>query len=656
MDRKPQKKLSQFSTFKEYINERIGKTPTLGLESTSNFFNGNHRSLSLTKCNKRLLDVINKSTSRPDLDILNKTSSLMSIPINAFTTTSVPPNQPTTEDTDSDSEGRTTEESKASLVVTNKYNINEILLLKLADYINKQPQSPNPLQGTAEINKLFDTFLDIKKSADNVPELQEASQKIPIQLILEGVTGNETTEVKIAKINAILNTNATTPYNIQDPTNFSILKNVAFLFSFCWDISEPGVFENLLNPTFNGVKKYGGKRRRKRSKKGGLFQPPEEDEDTVAVPSPQASMFQIFKKRVVIFFALFGFMVSLITLFQNVRSIYINFQQIYDQVQGSPAFFQGEESFSLILFMRLMGQMLFNTFETTLTNIENSISSQKIQAILVDVASEATAVVVDTWGYGLLNGLVGTMTGTTQENINDVTKIEFAYKQEMLVSKIKRDLNLDFIHRRNELTNRFDTIIYSINCVTFSSLLLLNQYDPNIVSGVTVGSMGTALGVGTAVQTPITRIAITFGGLGALTSAFWRLATGASDLNGQSVENLLTQNQPLQNQMYPNIIEANRIIANQVMQHEPILQITAPVATPMVNTTPRPYVNIIPFDDEDDEGMMGGKKISSKKKTSKRKINKTKKKKKSRKTGKSKKSNKKAKNTRKTRKTRKAKK
>ena len=61
MNRKPQKKLSQFSTFKEYINERIGKTPTLGLESTSNFFNDNHRSLSLTKCNKRLLDVINKS-------------------------------------------------------------------------------------------------------------------------------------------------------------------------------------------------------------------------------------------------------------------------------------------------------------------------------------------------------------------------------------------------------------------------------------------------------------------------------------------------------------------------------------------------------------------------------------------------------------------
>ena len=605
MSQKTQKKLSQFSTFKEYINERIGKTPTLGLESTSNFFNGNHKSLSLTKCNQRLLDVINKSNSRPDLDILNKTSTLMSIPVNAFTTTSVPPNQPTTQDTDSDSEGRTTEESKASLVVTNNRNINEILLLKLADYINKQPQSPNPLQGTAEINKLFDTFLDIKKSADNVPELQEASQKIPIQLILEGITGNEPAEVKIAKINAILNSNATTPYDIQDPKYSSILKNVAFLFSFCWDISAPGVFENLLEPTFNNnsKNKSGGRRR---SKKGGLFQPPEEDEDAIVI---QVSMFQIFKKRVVIFFALFGFMVSLITLFQNVRSIYINFQQIYDQVQGSPVFFQGEDSFSLVLFMRLMGQMLFNTFETTLTNIENSISSQKIQAILVDVASEATAVVVDTWGYGLLNGLVGTMTGTTQENINDATKVEFAYKQEMLVSKIKRDLNLDFISRRNELTNRFDTIIYSINCVTFSSLLLLNQYDPNIVSGVTVGSMGTALGVGTAVQTPITRIAITLGGVGALTSAFWRLATGTADTNGQI------------QQPYQNMVEANRVIANQVIQHEPLLEITAPIE---VTTAPRPYVNIIPFDD-DDEDMMGGSKSNKTKKRKTKKNKKTKK-------------------------------
>ena len=613
MNRKPR---SKFSTFKEYINQGMSKNTTLGLERTSNFFNGSDKSLSLTKCNKRLLDVINKSTSRPDLDILNKTSTLMSIPINAFTTTSVPPTQPTMEDSDSDSEGRTTVGSTTSSVATNERNINETLLLKLADYINKQPQSPNPLVGTAEINKLFNTFLDIKKSADNVPELQEPGQKIPIQIILEGITGNETTEVKIAKINAILNSGVTRPYDIQDPTNFSILKNISFLYSFCWDISEPEVFENLLNPTFNvnGNTKYGGKKRRKRrrSKKGGLFQPPDEDEDAVIPKPPQTSMFETFKKRVVIFFAIFGFMMSVITLFQNVRSIYINFQQIYDQVQGSPSFFQGEESFTLVLFMRLMGQMLFNTFETTLTNIENSISSQKIQAILVDVASEATAVVLDTWGYGLLNGLVGTMTGTTQENINDATKIEFAYKQEMLVSKIKRDLNLDFIHRRNELTNRFDTIIYSINCVTFSSLLLLNQYDPNIVSGVTVGSMGTALGVGTAVQTPITRIAITFGGLGALTSAFWRLATGTADINGQ--------NQALENQQpYQNIIEANRAIANQVMQHEPLLQIVAP--TPTEPIVPRPYVNIIPFDDEDD--MMGGAKSNRTKKG--KKSNKTKK-------------------------------
>jgi hypothetical protein len=37
-------------------------------------------------------------------------------------------------------------------------------------------------------------------------------------------------------------------------------------------------------------------------------------------------------------------------------------------------------------------------------------------------------------------------------------KIEFAYKQEMLVSKIKRDLNLDFISRRNEIMDIYVTL------------------------------------------------------------------------------------------------------------------------------------------------------------------------------------------------------
>ena len=606
------------SSFSSTINSSKSKA-TLGVEKSKKFFSGNtdiKDPLDPTKSekiplkhltSKSLSTTINASRNKPSLNNINNFSNLL-LNCMCCTLTTNGPSLPT-EINETDSMGKTSAESDISLLPPTNFPFQNTILLSFANFISTLPPR-QPMNTNNEVDMVFNVFQEINDSLNSFPESN--SKNSPIQSVFKQYYTPDSPN-KVEVINQILNYKATSVHNIQ--SNPDLFQTSAPLYAFAWEYSKESNFKKIFDPSFA---------------QGGMYMPSDDEDEedgadssnAVTIPagittgnSNRRSPWKTFQLRLLRFAFLIVILFCLFGLFENTRKLYANFQNLFDKIptQDLPQYFGGEQEFSILVFLKVCGKLLFNSFDTTMERIRNTVSQERIEAAMANIADQAAAPIVNSWDFGITNAVfdvVGQVTGNTFiEQSNIIAENEL----DKMTADIKKEVKLDFLQKKHELSSRFNTIVYCLNGFCFSSLFLMNQYDSNVVGYKTVAFMASSLG-SLSSQNPLLRVSSTLGSFGLLGRGIWRLATGTMDPNNIDPQDIIPHNET-----YLNIVSATGEVVGRIEQHNPLFnqlqipqitfedvdQLTEDMENTNLNEPSEIPFEAIPWDDSGEQ--LGGK-------------------------------------------------
>jgi len=238
-------------------------------------------------------------------------------------------------------------------------------------------------------------------------------------------------------------------------------------------------------------------------------------------------------KRLIIFVCILTSLACLMGLYYNITNIYTTFNNTFQSTDPNlrKELF-GSDSFDIILFMRLMGQMLSNTFQTTLENLQESGIKQRLLQLSTNINNnliQSATLKTDPnnlWDFGIINSVVDVLSGTLQSRIVESAGIEQEYMLSALQNEITATVKREFVEKRYLLANTFETIIYCINGLTVSTVIALNQYNPKLVSAESVKIVSAASASVMASNSLLARISGLTSGSAVLGKAIWTLTTG----------------------------------------------------------------------------------------------------------------------------------
>lgn len=606
------------SSFSSTINSSKSKA-TLGVEKSKKFFSGNtdiKDPLNPTKSekiplkhltSKSLSTTINASRNKPSLNNINNFSNLL-LNCMCCTLTTNGPSLPT-EINETDSMGKTSAESDISLLPPTNFPFQNTILLSFANFISTLPPR-QPMNTNNEVDMVFNVFQEINDSLNSFPESN--SKNSPIQSVFKQYYTPDSPN-KVEVINQILNYKATSVHNIQ--SNPDLFQTSAPLYAFAWEYSKESNFKKIFDPSFA---------------QGGMYMPSDDEDEEDGADSSNAvtipagitpgnpnrrSPWKTFQLRLLRFAFLIVILFCLFGLFENTRKLYANFQNLFDKIptQDLPQYFGGEQEFSILVFLKVCGKLLFNSFDTTMERIRNTVSQERIEAAMANIADQAAAPIVNSWDFGITNAVfdvVGQVTGNTFiEQSNIIAENEL----DKMTADIKKEVKLDFLQKKHELSSRFNTIVYCLNGFCFSSLFLMNQYDSNVVGYKTVAFMASSLG-SLSSQNPLLRVSSTLGSFGLLGRGIWRLATGTMDPNNIDPQDIIPHNET-----YLNIVSATGEVVGRIEQHNPLFnqlqipqitfedvdQLTEDMENTNLNEPSEIPFEAIPWDDSGEQ--LGGK-------------------------------------------------
>jgi len=606
------------SSFSSTINSSKSKA-TLGVEKSKKFFSGNtdiKDPLNPTKSekiplkhltSKSLSTTINASRNKPSLNNINNFSNLL-LNCMCCTLTTNGPSLPT-EINETDSMGKTSAESDISLLPPTNFPFQNTILLSFANFISTLPPR-QPMNTNNEVDMVFNVFQEINDSLNSFPESN--SKNSPIQSVFKQYYTPDSPN-KVEVINQILNYKATSVHNIQ--SNPDLFQTSAPLYAFAWEYSKESNFKKIFDPSFA---------------QGGMYMPSDDEDEEDGADSSNAvtipagittgnpnrrSPWKTFQLRLLRFAFLIVILFCLFGLFENTRKLYANFQNLFDKIptQDLPQYFGGEQEFSILVFLKVCGKLLFNSFDTTMERIRNTVSQERIEAAMANIADQAAAPIVNSWDFGITNAVfdvVGQVTGNTFiEQSNIIAENEL----DKMTADIKKEVKLDFLQKKHELSSRFNTIVYCLNGFCFSSLFLMNQYDSNVVGYKTVAFMASSLGALSS-QNPLLRVSSTLGSFGLLGRGIWRLATGTMDPNNIDPQDIIPHNET-----YLNIVSATGEVVGRIEQHNPLFnqlqipqitfqevdQLTEDMENTNLNEPSEFDFSAIPWDDSGEQ--LGGK-------------------------------------------------
>lgn len=293
------------------------------------------------------------------------------------------------------------------------------------------------------------------------------------------------------------------------------------LISFAWKYSAQTEFEKMIN---DGLKLSNTKPDYTNQIKGGNPQ-------IENLKEPMS-----ITKRLIIFVCILTSLACLMGLYHNITKIYNSLNDTFqntDENLRKELF--GSDSFDIILFMRLMGQILYNTFQTTLEKLKDD----NIRARLLQLSSNINQNLIDSatlktdpnnlWDFGIINSVVDVLSGTLQSRMFESAKVEQDYMLFALQNEITATVKREFVEKRYLLTNTFETIIYCINGLTVSTVIALNQYKPELVSAESVKFVSAASASVMASNSLLARISGLTSGSAVLGKAIWTLAVGSGN-------------------------------------------------------------------------------------------------------------------------------
>lgn len=382
-----------------------------------------------------------------------------------------------------------------------------ILLYNFADYMKTTP---------ADVNKSLEsmqTELDnLKKYTEKVTHAKDLLGRI----------------IKLGEKQQFVEDNQPQPINDRKR-----------LISFAWKYSAQTEFEQMI---FAGLKQSITKSDYTNKMKGGL-----EIENT---KEPMSIV-----KRLIIFVCILTSLACLMGLYHNITNIYNTFN---DTFQGTDEKLRkelfGSDSFDIILFMRLMGQMLSNTFQTTLENLQESGIKQRLLQLSTNINNnliQSASATLKTdpnnlWDFGIINSVVDVLSGTLQSRMVESAGIEQEYMLSALQNEITATVKREFVEKRYLLANTFETIIYCINGLTVSTVIALNQYKPELVSAESVKIVSAASASVMASNSLLARISGLTSGSAVLGKAIWTLTVGSGNKQSQSSLKLTEGMSPLE--------------------------------------------------------------------------------------------------------------
>lgn len=312
------------------------------------------------------------------------------------------------------------------------------------------------------------------------------------------------------------------------------------LISFAWEYSAQEKFEEMIkeglnlsdkNPDYTNSDKM----------KGGVPQ----------IENPKEPM--SIAKRLIIFVCILTSLACLMGLYHNITNIYNTFN---DTFQGTDENLRkelfGSDSFDIILFMRLMGQMLSNTFQTTLENLQESGIKQRLLQLSTNINNnliQSATLKTDPnnlWDFGIINSVVDVLSGTLQSRMVESAGIEQEYMLTALQNEITATVKREFVEKRYLLANTFETIIYCINGLTVSTVIALNQYKPELVSAESVKIVSAASASVMASNSLLARISGLTSGSAVLGKAIWTLTVGSGNKRSQPSPKLTEGMSPLE--------------------------------------------------------------------------------------------------------------
>lgn len=647
------------SSFSDSVN-KAKSSATLGVSKSKSFFSGNTQVKVPNEPEKRvplknftsnsLTKAINASDQRPSLTNLNNFSNLLLNCMCCTLTTKGPP-LPQNE-SELDSMGKTSAESNIDLIDPTDFPFQNTILLALSNYLSTLESEVQPMNISYEVDLMYNVLKEINDSIESFPEF--SSNTSPIQLVFKNQT-DPSNPNKIEIINEILNYKANQG-GIDINSNQGLFQSFAPIYAFAWEYSEESKFKTIYDTSYA---------------KGGMFMnydtPSEDEEDEddsqAVVPSTsrttppdtnRQSAWKKFQLRLLRFAFLILIVFCLFGLFENTRKLYANFQNLFHKIPESelPAYFGGEEEFTIIVFLKVCGKLLFNSFDSTMERIRNTVSQQRIEAAMANIADQATAPIVNSWDFGITNAVFDVLGQVTGSTIVEQSNIIAENELDKMTADIKKEVKLDFLEKKHELSSRFNTIIYCLNGFCFSSLFLMNQYNPQIVGYKTVAFMASSFGAISS-QNPLIRVSTTMGSFGLLGRGIWRLATGTMDPNNIDPQDIIPHNDT-----YLNIVNATGEVVGRIEQDHPVFnhlqyppqltftevdQLSNDMANSSLNEPSGIPFEAIPWDDSGEQ--LGGKRRRRRgKRTTRKKKNRSKTKKSAKKHRKSKQKTRKNKN------------
>lgn len=318
-------------------------------------------------------------------------------------------------------------------------------------------------------------------------------------------------------------------------------KDSKCLISFAWEYSAQEKFKKMIKEGLIQSKTTPKYNIKGDKMKGGVPQ----------IENPKEPMSIV--KRLIIFVCVLTSLACLMGLYHNITNIYNTFNNTFqgtDENLRKELF--GSDSFDIILFMRLMGQMLSNTFQTTLENLQESGIKQRLLQLSTNINNnliQSARLKTDPnnlWDFGIINSVVDVLSGTLQSRMVESAGIEQEYMLTALQNEITATVKREFVEKRYLLANTFETIIYCINGLTVTTVIALNQYKPELVSAESVKIVSAASASVMASNSLLARISGLTSGSAVLGKAIWKLTTGNTQQSTQPSLTLTEGMSPLE--------------------------------------------------------------------------------------------------------------
>ena len=274
--------------------------------------------------------------------------------------------------------------------------------------------------------------------------------------------------------------------------------NTIILLKFAWNMSSDKEFEAIFN-----------------SMKGGNEMVPSNGESSNSRSN---------RSPIVIMLGILIMFYSLFALYENISNLYTILEQLHI---NNPTQIEADNIFSLEVFYLRVSEIFLGTFESTMQSMQ-TVALSRVQTILQDVTDSTRSMAGTELNLGLSNGLTGLFTGTTTTAVNEQAARAGEFHARQAMERAVFDVNTNFQQSRLQVSSVYNTIIIGLNFMSTSALLLINQYDSNIVNRYTIMA-STGLSGGLLRGAGTISIITTVSNISLAGSSVIRLITGTED-------------------------------------------------------------------------------------------------------------------------------